>query len=59
MNEQFTNNQKLTAKERKHSKKHPIEIISINRPSKEDSHAKIKELSEYLSVAWVSPDNSE
>ena len=33
-----------------HSK---IEVIVINRPSKEDSEKKIKELSEYLSLAWV------
>ena len=52
----------------------PIKVISINPPPKEEAQAKIKELSEYLSVAWagrspysellapatrVSPDTSE
>ena len=39
--------------------KKPIEVLSVNPPSKEEAQAKIKELSEYLSVAWVSPDMSE
>jgi len=40
----------------KHTK---VEVVSINSPSKEDAQAKIRELSEYLSVAWVSPDSYE
>ncbi|MCL2577264.1 MAG: hypothetical protein FWE27_04350 [Defluviitaleaceae bacterium] len=36
-----------------------IEVVSVNPPTHEEAQAKIKELSEYLSVAWVSPDNSE
>ena len=43
----------------KGGKRSPIRVISINPPSKEEAQAKIKELSEYLSVAWVSPDMSE
>ena len=41
------------------STKKPIEVLSVNPPSKEEAQAKIKELSEYLSVAWVTPDNAE
>jgi hypothetical protein len=36
-----------------------VTVVSVNPPSKEDAQAKIKELSEYLSVAWGSHDNSE
>ena len=41
------------------SKNKKIEIISINQPSKEDSKIKIKELSDFLSMAWAQPDKSE
>jgi len=43
----------------KGGKRSPIKVISINPPSKEEAQAKIKELSEYLSVALVSLDTSE
>jgi hypothetical protein len=36
-----------------------IEVLSINKPTQEEAQVKIKELSEYLSLAWSSPDNSE
>jgi len=39
--------------------KKKIEVLSVNQPTQEEAQAKIKELSEYLSVAWVSPDNLE
>ena len=43
----------------KTSSKKQIQVLSVNQPTQEESQAKIKELSEYLSVAWVSPDNLE
>ena len=42
---------------RNKNKKHTIEVIIINKPSKEGSERKIKELSEFLSMAWKTPKN--
>ena len=39
------------------TKKKQIQVVTINQPSKEESKAKIKELSEFLSVAWLTLDN--
>jgi len=36
-----------------------IKITNINKPSKEESKQKIKELSEFLSKVWDLPKNSE
>ena len=55
----ITSKSKAKAASQKESKKLHIEVVAINKPPKEEAQAKIKELSEFLSMAWGTPKNSQ
>jgi len=55
--ETSTSKQEKKTVSRNKNKKQPIEVTAINKPSKHDSERKIKELSEFLSMAWETPKN--
>lgn len=59
MEQKYSSEQKSTAVKAETSKNKQVEVVSINQPSREDSKIKIKELSEFLSMAWTMPNNSE